>query len=86
MAEDTEEGTGRHSHKRTEEPYPHHERKLQQGREAQDATSGGTQQSRSSRGDESESEASDLKCREYRDAHGNVHHHTHTYEEQDANQ
>jgi hypothetical protein len=72
-----EQGTGKHPHKSTEEPYPHHEGKSQESGHTQNAKSGDGQ-SREKEGGQS----SDLKEREYRDAQGNVHHHTHTYEEQ----
>ncbi len=75
MPEDRQ-GTGKHPHKSTEEPYPHHE-----------ASQSGEQEKserRESRGEskESGSDSRDLKEREYRDNRGEVHHHTKTFEEQ----
>jgi len=79
MAQHSEQGTGKHPHKSTEEPYPH--------REAESGKSGG---SRSGQPEEktqtqSSSDSSDLKKREYTDSKGEVHHHTRTYEEQHGN-
>jgi transcription initiation factor TFIID subunit 1 len=92
-----EQGTGKHGHKDTQEPYPHHEAKS-----TKDSGShkGGTQHKASEhkssehkasehkgtehRASEHKSETSrsggdsDLKSREYKDSHGNVHHHTRT--------
>jgi hypothetical protein len=71
MPGDNEKGTGRHPHKSTEEPWPHHE----SGNSEQ---SGGSQsQARSGN-----QENADLNEREYRDAQGEVHHHTPTFEDQ----
>lgn len=78
MAERTDEGTGKHPHKSTEEPYPHHDGKSQEGAQGQH-TAGRKEAGRTA---QEGSESSDLKEREYRDAQGNVHHHTNTYEEQ----
>jgi hypothetical protein len=72
-----QQGSGKHPHKSTEEPYPHHET----GRSSEENRGGnqsGSQNTRGSGGNESR----DLKEREYKDEHGNVHHHTHTFEEQ----
>jgi hypothetical protein len=92
-----QQGTGKHPRKSTEEPYPHHKggkeenaggshesgRGKEESGRAQSAAAGagGSRGSERGRGGE-ESSSSDLKEREYRDAQGNVHHHTHTYEEQ----
>jgi hypothetical protein len=65
-----QQGTGKHPHKSSEEPYPHH-----QG--GQHASSEHSNRS----GTQSES-GEDLKDREYRDEQGNIHHHTRTSEEQ----
>ena len=67
-----EQGTGKHGHKDTEEPWPHHG---QRGSQAQDGGQGefGSQ---GSGGDES------FQAREYRDKDGSIHHHTMTYMEQ----
>jgi hypothetical protein len=73
---DEKQGTGKHPHKSTEEPYPHHESGSKQGGETQHSK-GNQESGRSNQG-----ESSDLKEREYRDSQGNVHHHTHTYEDQ----
>jgi hypothetical protein len=69
------QGTGKHPHKDTQEPRPHHEAKEQQqsGRSEQRE-----QEDKSSR----HADTSDLKEREYRDEQGNIHHHTRTYQEQ----
>ncbi len=68
-----QQGTGKHPHKSTEEPYPHHE----SGRSGEQRTSGGESNRK-----ESSSEKEGLKEREYRDNKGEIHHHTRTYEEQ----
>ena len=83
MAE--QKGTGKHPHKSTEEPYPHHEAPSTSGKSTSER--GQDQESQSQSGTSrkqggSESESSDLKEREYRDEQGNIHHHTRTYEEQ----
>jgi hypothetical protein len=82
MAEE-KQGTGKHPHKSTEEPYPHHESGSQKGGQTQHSK--GSQESgrshESGRSNQGES-SDDLKEREYRDSQGNVHHHTRTYEEQ----
>jgi hypothetical protein len=93
MAQRGQQGTGKHGHKDTEEPYPHHE--ASQGRGSSGGHSGQQEgkQSRASEGSSrsqgsddggsrSGSDNSDLKQREYRDAKGEVHHHTKTYMEQ----
>lgn len=91
MAKENEQGTGKHPHKSTEEPYPHHEGKSESGGKAQAAGassgghSSGSRGSESGRENEGGSESSNLKSREYTDAQGNVHHHTDTYEEQHKN-
>lgn len=78
-----EQGTGKHPHKSTEEPYPHHKGSDQGSRSKQaSAGAGGHGSERSEQGGSEESNSSDLKEREYKDAQGNVHHHTRTYEEQ----
>jgi hypothetical protein len=91
MAERNDQGTGKHPHKSTEEPYPHHEGKSTQGSGGHQANGsqerGGSEHNREKeegqqgRGGQ-QSGSSDLKEREYRDAQGNIHHHTRTYEEQ----
>ena len=81
-----EQGTGKHPHKSTEEPYPHHERKTTKGSDERGGEhsrqSSGREEGGRGRQEGQSSNSSDLKEREYRDAQGNVHHHTHTYEEQ----
>jgi hypothetical protein len=74
MPEKKEQGTGRHPHKSSEQPWPHHE----SGGENQ----GGSQPQRSGSEGEKNSGSSDTQEREYRDKQGKEHHHTHTYEEQ----
>lgn len=74
MPEDRQ-GTGKHAHKSTEEPFHHTEDNQQKGSERNERRS---QQQSASSG----SSQSDLKQREYRDQQGNIHHHTKTYEEQ----
>ena len=89
MAED--QGTGKHPHKDTEEPYPHHARSEakgerhseheRRGSEAEEGSSAKrSDERREGRSDEREKER-DLREREYRDSEGNVHHHTHTAQE-----
>jgi hypothetical protein len=86
MPERNDQGTGKHPHKSTEEPYPHHEGKSQEGERGQKASTGsGKGETEHSRGQQ-QSGSSDLKEREYRDAQGNVHHHTNTYEEEHGNE
>ena len=71
MPEENDKGTGRHPHKSTEEPWPHHESgNREQSGGSQSQARGGNQ------------ETGDLKEREYRDAEGDAHHHTRTFEEQ----
>jgi hypothetical protein len=76
MAQSSEQGTGKHPHKSTAAPHPHHE--AQSGKSGEPQFGGGDGQNRR----QSSSSSSDLKDREYRDEKGEVHHHTHTYEEQ----
>ncbi|HLI84192.1 MAG TPA: hypothetical protein VKV17_09765 [Bryobacteraceae bacterium] len=68
---DEQKGTGKHPHKSTAEPEPH----------TKQAGAGGKTEEKSEASEQS-SESSDLKNREYRDKQSNIHHHTHTYEEQ----
>jgi hypothetical protein len=65
----TTQGTGRHGHKDTEEPYAHSEAPSASGRGAQVRASPRSRERDSS---------SDLRSREYRDEQGNIHHHTRT--------
>jgi hypothetical protein len=89
MSTSNDQGTGKHKHKSEEEPFPHHEsgsggqqsgRAEQRGR-GEDESSGRSE-NRSEGRQSSGSESSDLKSREYKGSDGEVHHHTHTYEEQ----
>jgi hypothetical protein len=96
MAEHDRQGTGKHGHKDTEEPYPHHQAGSQQGggqggsHESRGQGGGGqggqggqSRQGGGGQGGQSgQGEQESLKEREYRDKEGNVHHHTRTYEEQ----
>lgn len=78
MPEHDEKGTGKHPHKSSEEPYPHHD-----GRGSGKQNAGSGSESHGSReGESREGESGDLKKREYRDEKGEIHHHTRTYEEQ----
>lgn len=76
MPKNEEQGTGKHPHKSSEEPFPHHESK-----QADQSQSRGNKGQERSGGEQSQ-DSDDLKSREYTDAQGNVHHHTRTYEEQ----
>lgn len=88
MAE--KEGTGRHPHKKTEEPWPHtkEQGKQQAGKvEAQPSAGAGAARAREAEKREPEKaesrpEQQDLKQREYRDEQGNIHHHTRTFMQQ----
>jgi hypothetical protein len=71
MPEENDKGTGRHAHKSTGEPWPHRE-----------SGSGGQRGGSQSQAQSGNQERGDLKNREYRDAEGNVHHHTRTFKEQ----
>jgi hypothetical protein len=73
-----QQGTGKHGHKDTQEPFPHHE-----GKSSGDKSHGGEHkemQHKAAGQKESGTHKSgdDLKSREYKDAKGNVHHHTRT--------
>jgi hypothetical protein len=85
------QGTGRHPHKSTDEPYPHtreqdrdegerHTRAEHAQEYRQHETSGAHRGGAHAQSDRAEQE--DLKRREYRDEKGEVHHHTRTYMEQ----
>jgi hypothetical protein len=77
-----QQGTGRHGHKDTQEPWPHTKdnegRQEHHGQQREHATShtGGSHSS-----GQHGSESADLKRREYKDEKGEVHHHTRTYNE-----
>jgi hypothetical protein len=80
-----QQGTGRHPHKDTQEPFPHTKdegRTQQHGSQSrsQGASVGGSHAA-DVREHERKEEA-DLKSREYRGDDGEVHHHTRTYLEQ----
>lgn len=80
---ETEKGTGKHPHKDSEEPYPH--TKGSEGKQASHQGSSGSHESHSSGRGQSGSDgrsSSGEKSREYTDKDGNIHHHTHTYQEQ----
>ncbi|HSV01994.1 MAG TPA: hypothetical protein VLI41_02210 [Phenylobacterium sp.] len=72
-----QQGTGRHGHKDSQEPWPHTKGSSSDGKENR-AADGRDGASRSA----SKSEQESLKEREYRDDKGQVHHHTRTYEQQ----
>lgn len=77
MAEHKEQlGTGKHPHKSSEDPRPH-------TKETEHNSGGGSSSGSSKKAEASGSgESGDLKEREYRDADGEVHHHTKSYMEQ----
>jgi len=85
-----EQGTGRHPHKDTEEPYPHskHASGEKSGGEHSGRSEASSRSHESSQRDGSQHSRSDssddqsLKQREYKDAQGDVHHHTKSYMEQ----
>lgn len=94
MAQNSEQGTGKHPHKSSADPQPHHEAQRQshsgenvteQQQHSKQSHSGGSSHSE---GGQSQNSAGsgDLKSREYRDKDGNVHHHTTTYTEQHKNE
>lgn len=77
------QGTGRHGHKDSKEPYPH--TKSGGGQKMQASSRGGGGGNGSDGGSRQESRGSggeNLQGREYRDAQGNIHHHTNTYMQQ----
>ena len=88
MAEN--KGTGQHSHKSSEEPYPHHEAPTTSGQggssrasssqSGQHSSSGSSQSS--SRGSDTRGQSKDMGSREYKGPDGEEHHHTKTYMEQ----
>jgi len=85
MAEEKQQGTGKHPHKSAEDPHPHHEAPTTSGeskksgaKESGGSHSGSGESKSHASKSESGSESDDLKSREYTDAQGNVHHHTHT--------
>ena len=71
-----EQGTGKHSHKSADEPFPHTKESVKsdgksESKSSKSASSGGKEAAGSS-------DSSDLKSRQYKDKDGNIHHHTHT--------
>jgi len=85
MTERTEQGTGKHSHKDSKEPWPHTEASGSEHRsESRNEHSSSDENRKQSASGSSQggpsSSTEDLKEREYRDEQGNVHHHTHTSE------
>jgi hypothetical protein len=81
MAKNNDQGTGKHPHKSSEEPFPHHEGESEKGKRGAQVSAGSAKDG-GGRESQGESGSSDLKEREYRDAQGNIHHHTRTYQEQ----
>ncbi len=79
MNRNNQQGTGRHSHKSSEEPY-HHTRENQSG--SSQHASGSRKDDSGMHASDSSGGGSDMRSREYKDAQGNVHHHTKTYERQ----
>jgi hypothetical protein len=86
-----EQGTGKHPHKSTEEPYPHTKDEKQAGSQGSErggrgGDRGGEQSREAPKGQGTGGErgggGDDLKSREYRDEKGEIHHHTRTYQEQ----
>jgi hypothetical protein len=86
-----EQGTGRHPHKDSEEPYSHS--KQASGEKKGDGEHSGRSEASSRSQESSQREGSQhsrggssddqsLKQREYKDAHGDVHHHTKSYMDQ----
>ncbi|MFL6414056.1 MAG: hypothetical protein ACJ74Y_00060, partial [Bryobacteraceae bacterium] len=61
MAQGSEQGTGKHPHKSTEEPFPHHEGQSGKSSGSRSGESGAKSNAQSS------SDSSDLKQREYTD-------------------
>ncbi len=87
MAEKNEQGTGKHPHKSSEDPRPHHEAAAAKaghegGSHSGSESKGGQHASSGSSKAQGQTDSADLKSREYTDAQGNVHHHTKAYEEQ----
>lgn len=83
MAEGSDQGTGKHPHKSTEEPYSHTKGSESGERRESRGESSGSERQESASGTSQggpTSDTRDLKEREYRDEEGNVHHHTHTAE------
>ena len=87
MASQGGQGTGKHPHKSAEEPYPHTKEGSgkEKGQRESHSGSGGRSEGHGQQAGGGErsggSGSEDLKAREYKDAQGNVHHHTKTYME-----
>jgi hypothetical protein len=71
-----QKSTGKHGHKDTQEPWPHHQQSGDDDKSEQRSAQVKSGSRTSGNGDKS------LKGREYKDASGNIHHHTRTYQEQ----
>ncbi len=69
-----QKGTGKHPHKSTEEPFPHHGKSSGSEHKSESSSQKGEKVRTAGAGSSSE----DLKEREYRDEQGNIHHHTRT--------
>jgi len=80
MANQGGQGTGKHGHKDTQEPYEHHA--SGSGSQSHVSQRGSSGQSHSSGRSSSGSSNESLKSREYRGPDGETHHHTKTYEQQ----
>jgi hypothetical protein len=80
-----QQGTGKHGHKDSQEPWPHTKENEGKGGEHRASEHRGGEhsgsQDKSHGGQHQGSESADLKRREYRDEKGEVHHHTKTYME-----
>jgi len=80
MPTSNEQGTGKHGHKDSAEPYPHtkgsdgHTQQASSGHKA-DSSAGHEKQAQGG----GKSEDASLKSREYKDASGEIHHHTKSY-------
>ena len=82
MANKSEEGTGKHPHKDSQEPWHHTHSPESQNKSESRSSDSRDQQSKSGTSQGGHASGSqDLKEREYRDNQGNVHHHTHTSKE-----
>ena len=79
-----QQGTGRHGHKDTQEPWPHtrDEGRRDHHGESHAGQHDAGQAAGSHSREHDRSEEAELKRREYRDEKGEVHHHTRTYMEQ----
>jgi hypothetical protein len=84
-----QQGTGRHPHKSTDEPWPHtkdegtaHGKSHSGGQDDNSRSHSGSHETQSRGQDHDREEEADLKRREYRGADGEIHHHTRTYMEQ----